>query len=380
MRVAVVGAGVGGLAVDRALRADGHEVVVLEEAPTVRASGGAVTLWPGSTSVLRGLGVDAAPLGRVLTRMQRRSPDGRVLLELDLAAAARAAGSAVVTAPRGRLVDALLAGVPGGGGLVRTGCACAGVADGPQGAAVVLADGSRVVADVVVGADGARSAVRAALHADALLPTGGTTWQLPPSPTGTALDDGGTCVLLVGRSGMVGLNPCGDGRVQVWWDVRSAPRPGEAPAAMLERLFGSWPVPESRAALSLLGRAAAQLVPYPRGAYRVHRPWGRGRVTLLGDAAHAVPPSLAQGTNQALADAAALARALRTPGARRDPASALRAYERAAGRRAALVTGLSRREPTLRVVPEPLLRGVPDRAVAAVLDRWLRLSSDRAAA
>ena len=377
MEVAVVGAGIGGLAAARALRADDHAVVVLEEAPRLRASGGAVTLWPGATSVLRDLGVEASDLGRPLGRMERWAPDGRPLLSLDLAAAGRAAGSPVVTVPRGRLVGALAAG-----GLeesLRTGARCAGVERGAGAGAVLLEDGDRVEADVVVGADGARSAVRAALHGDSLRPTGCTTWQLPPRPTGTSLDDGDVCALLVGRAGMLGLNPCGDGLVQVWWDVRTPLRPGEEPTQLLRRLFGGWSAPESRAALALLEDPASRLVPYERGTYRVPRPWGRGRVTLLGDAAHAVPPSLAQGTNQAVEDAAALARALRRPAAAADPAAALRGYERASRRRTTLVSEASRREPTGRVLPEPLLRAVPDRAASAVLRGWLRATSDRAA-
>lgn len=377
MEVAVVGAGIGGLATARALRADDHAVVALEEAPRLRATGGAVTLWPGATSVLRDLGVEASALGRPLGQLERRAPDGRPLLGLDLHAAGRAAGSPVVTVPRGRLVDALAAG--GTTALVRTGARCADVDQGTDGAAVLLEGGGRVDADVVVGADGARSAVRAALHGDALQPTGATTWQLPPLPTGTDLDDGDVCALLVGRAGMLGLNPCGDGLVQVWWDVRTPRRPGEEPAQLLRRLFGGWTAPESRAALALLDDPAARLVPYERGTYRVHRPWGRGRVTLLGDAAHAVPPSLAQGTNQALEDAAALARALRRPATAADPAAALRAYERVSRPRTALVSGVSRREPTGRVLPESLLRAVPDRAAAAVLRHWLRATTDRAA-
>ncbi|WP_298803788.1 NAD(P)/FAD-dependent oxidoreductase [uncultured Pseudokineococcus sp.] len=393
MEVVVVGAGVGGLAAARGLHRDGHAVVVLEEAPALRASGGAVTLWPGATAVLDDLEVGAARLGRRLARMERRSPDGRPLLSLDL----RAAGGAVVTVPRGHLVDALAAGATRS--LVRTGTRCAGLSEGAEDEdgggggrpAVLLDGGGRAEADVVVGADGARSAVRAALHGDALRPTGATTWQLPPLPTGTAVDDGDTCLLLVGRAGMLGLNPCGDGLVQVWWDVRRQPASGageapagggpldapEEPAHLLRRLFGGWRAPEARAALALLDDPRARLTAYERGTYRVHRPWGRGRATLLGDAAHAVPPALAQGTNQALEDAAALARALRRPSAAADPAAALRAYERASHPRTALVSEASRREPTGRVLPEALLRAVPDRAATALLRGWLRATSDR---
>ncbi|MEJ5868160.1 NAD(P)/FAD-dependent oxidoreductase [Pseudokineococcus sp. 5B2Z-1] len=390
VEVVVVGAGVGGLAAARGLHRDGHAVVVLEEAPALRDSGGAVTLWPGATAVLDDLDVDAERLGRRLTRMERRSPDGRPLLSLDL----RAAGGAVVTVPRGRLVDALAAGATRS--LVRTGARCTGLAEGsPDGdgggrPAVLLDGGGRAEADAVVGADGARSAVRAALHGDALRPTGATTWQLPPLPTGTALDDGDACLLLVGRAGMLGLNPCGDGLVQVWWDVRRPPavageeRTGrgphdgpEEPARLLRRLFGGWRAPEARAALALLDDPRARLTAYERGTYRVHRPWGRGRATLLGDAAHAVPPALAQGTNQALEDAAALARALRRPSAAADPAAALRSYERESHPRTALVSEASRREPTGRVLPEALLRAVPDRAATALLRGWLRATSDR---
>ncbi|ROP45755.1 FAD-dependent monooxygenase [Pseudokineococcus lusitanus] len=375
-RVVVVGAGVGGLAAAVALAAHGHEVRVVEEAPAVRAGGGAVTLWPGAVAVLAGLGVDVVPLGRPLTAMERHAADGSPQLRLDLARAARRAGSPVVTVPRGRLVEALAAAATEAGVVVRTGAGVAALTGRQgEGAGVALADGDVEVADVVVGADGARSAVRRVLHGDPIVLGPGTTWQPPPAPTGTAVDDGATCVLVVGPAGMVGLNPCGGGRTQVWWDVRT-PLPGDDdPRAALRERFGGYRSPAARAALDLLDDPHLPLLPYPRAAYRVHRPWGRGAVTLLGDAAHAVPPSLAQGTNQALLDAAALARHLPHPDG---PVAGLRAYEHDAGRRARVVSALSRAELTGRDAPTPLLRAVPGAAVRAGLGAWMRASGSRA--
>jgi FAD-dependent urate hydroxylase len=156
MRVLVVGAGVAGLAAARGLVRAGHEVEVYERAPVLSTAGGSVTLWSGSTGILRDLEVDLTGVGRRIDAMETRSPDGRLMLTIDVAAVARRYGTPNVHLPRQRLVERLADGLPDG--VLRLGFTCTHV--GHERGEITFADGSTVRGDVVVGADGRSSLVR----------------------------------------------------------------------------------------------------------------------------------------------------------------------------------------------------------------------------
>ena len=141
---------------------------------------------------------------------------------------------------------------------------------------------------------------------------GWTTWQgltpvLPEIAEGTR----GTC--LAGDAGFVGLLPAGDGLLQWWFDVpNAAAAPGpEGTIAWLRDRFSRYahPVPDLLAAVD-----ESDVGAYPHVLHTIPERWGSGPTTLLGDAAHAFPPTQAQGANQALDDAWMLVRALRLPG------------------------------------------------------------------
>ncbi|MEV4220647.1 NAD(P)/FAD-dependent oxidoreductase [Nonomuraea sp. NPDC049725] len=357
MRVVVIGAGVAGLALARALMGGGHEVEVFEEAPEPRTAGGSVTLWPGSTAILRELGIDAAAAGRRLETLESWSARGRMLSAADLTDAERAYGHPTVHVARGELVALLAEGVP-----VTYGAAAEDV--DPGGARARLAGGRTVRGDVLVGADGRRSAVRhAMLGGDPARLSGWATWQgFTTEPT--ALMGAGRAVLISGGGGLCGLIPAGGGRLLWWFDVRTAPgRPlwgdDPDPVGKLRRLFGDLPDPVPR----ILATMTAPEF-FPHHTWKIPDVWGRGPTTLAGDSAHTMPPTLAQGANQALEDAWLLARSV---------TGDLRAYERARARmvrRSAVLAGI---EITNR--HEPLARLVPKRVATGLCTRWLRWAS-----
>jgi FAD-dependent urate hydroxylase len=203
-------------------------------------------------------------------------------------------------------------------------------------------DGTRYDAELVVGADGYRSAVRrAVLGGEPAAATGWVTWQgltgaLPDLAAGTY------ACCLVGRAGLCGLMPAGDGLVQWWFDVAVPAPPGQPVVGWLRERFAGYAEPV-RTLLESVTEADVQM--YPHVLHRVPRQWGRGAVTLLGDAAHAFPPSQAQGANQALEDAWLLRRTLRAPG---PVADGLRRYEQARARRVRRVARLAASEVTNR--------------------------------
>ncbi|MET8865007.1 NAD(P)/FAD-dependent oxidoreductase [Nonomuraea sp. NPDC004580] len=312
MRVVVIGAGVAGLALARGLLRKGHDVEVYEESPEPRTAGGSVSLWPGSTAILEELKVDWAGVGRRLETLESWAPDGRRLLTLDLTVPERRFGHPVVHVARSELVELLADGVP-----VTYGARAEHVV--PERAEARLSDGRTVRGDVLVGADGRRSAVRSALWgADAATLSPWVTWQgFTTEPT--LLTESRRAVMIAGRHGLCGLIPAGRGRLLWWFDVRSAPgRPFWAgDPHVVERLrerFGEWadPVPKVLASIEDIDF-------FPHHRQPIPKVWGRGPTTLAGDAAHTMPPTMAQGANQALEDAWLLSRSI----------GDLRAYEKA---------------------------------------------------
>jgi len=306
--VLIIGAGIGGLAAARGLLAAGHDVAVFERADGLRTEGAAVTLWSNGTGVLGELGVSLDGVGSPIDVLQQRAYDGRVLATVDVARSAAHYRQRNVCLPRRRLLERLADGLPDG--VVTFGRPCTGVADLGDGVRATFSNGTAVTGDVLIGADGRNSVVREAVwERDPAEPTGWATWQ-GATPIPIEVTSGRTGAMLVGPEGSCGLMPCGEGLLQWWFDIRwtpGTPLP-TSPVAILREQFGSWtaPVPQVLAAVS---DADAGFFPHVR--HPVPATWGKGRITLAGDAAHSMPPTRAQGANQALEDAWFLARTIR---------------------------------------------------------------------
>ncbi|GAA3551500.1 NAD(P)/FAD-dependent oxidoreductase [Nonomuraea rosea] len=357
MRVIIVGAGVAGLALARGLLLAGHDAEVYEEAPELRTAGGSVSLWPGSTGILEELKADYTGIGRRLETLESWAGDGRRLLTMDLTVAERRYGHPVVHLARSELVELLAEGVP-----VTFGARVEHVA--PERAEARLADGRTVRGDVLVGADGRRSVVREALWGpDRATLSSWVTWQgFTTMPT--ALTEANRAVMIAGGRGLCGLIPAGRGRLLWWFDVRSAPgQPLWAgdPRVVegLRERFGGWvePVPGILDTITDI-----DFFPHHRQA--IPAVWGKGPTTLAGDSAHTMPPTMAQGANQALEDAWLLTRSI----------GDLRAYERARSKVARRPARLAATEMT--DMQRPLAGLVPDRLVTAWYTAFLRRASN----
>lgn len=363
MEILIAGGGVGGLALARGLTGSGHRVRVLEAAPEPRTGGAAVTIFSNGSAALAGLGAPLEGFGGRLDTLRFDTADGSTMVAADLAAVARRTGFPVVSTPRARLIEHLARGVE-----VEFSRQVVDVEVRPDGVTVADATGERHEADVVVGADGHRSAVRRAVldHAPAT-ENEWTTWQgltmvLPE------LAEGATGVCVVGPAGLVGMLPSGDGLLQWWFDVHQ-PLTGSPAAALAARFAGYGPLVSA-----LLEKIRdADLEAFRHVTHRIPDRWGQGGATLLGDAAHAFPPTQAQGANQALEDAWVLSRVLRAaPAALPD---ALRRYERLRAPRVRKVSRRAVSERTNKPIPAPvrmLTRLIPSGVIAAAYAAQLR--------
>ena len=374
LRILVVGAGVGGISVARGLLRDGHHVTVFEQRPDARAGGGAVTIWPNGATVLEQLGVDMDGAGQLLSTVRVVTSAGRPLVALDLTAIVDRLGASVRMVPRRVLLERLLAGFPTD--HIQYDRRVAKVASTPDGVRVEFANGSVVEGDLLIGADGLHSKIRDVVGARDAEPTGWCSWQgLATLPY---VADKHVALLAIGEHGNLGLWPAGGTDVQWWFDLPWSDgfiRP-ERPIDVIREHFTGWcdPVDEVLAMLTDDDLADS---PYPHFRHPIPGP-GQGPLTLLGDAAHTMPPTLAQGTNQALLDTMVLCKALSDSGKTNgDLSKALRWYETTRRRSVSAVSRVT----SLQVShSESVLRPaavIPDRYMTWALTAFLSSVSHR---
>jgi 2-polyprenyl-6-methoxyphenol hydroxylase-like FAD-dependent oxidoreductase len=325
----VVGGGIGGLSAAIALRRAGIQAEVHERAPELREVGAGISLWPNATRQLRAWGLldDVLRRGFPFAAGDLRDPRGRVLTRMNLPSA----DAPSILIHRADLHAVLVDALPPW--AVRTGAEFRGLRETADGVEADFGEAGTETGPFLVGADGLWSAVRRQVLDDgAPVYRGYPVWR-GVAPAGavewTALTE------TLGRGLRFGIVPIGGERV-AWWAAANEPENAddapEGRKAKLLRLFGDWhrPIPQ-------LIQATPEGEILKNGTY--DRPpvrrWGRGRVTLLGDAAHPTTPNFGQGGCMAIEDAAVLARCLVET---EDVPAALRAFEARRYRRTAWIT------------------------------------------
>jgi len=305
--VTVIGAGVAGLAVARAMALRGARVTVLEQAAEIGEVGAGLQIAPNGGRVLAALGLgselEAASMASraVVLRGHRR---GRAVLRMELAGRGRFA-----LIHRADLIALLEAGARDAGVTIETGARVASVWLGRHGTVLELADGTRRAAALTIGADGVHSRARAALLGDAAPSfTGQVAWRATiPAPAGTPVE----AQVFMGPGRHLVAYPLRAGRLlnlvaveeRGAWAEEGWRHAGDPVA--LRRAFAGFggPVP---------GWLAAVETAMLWGLFRhpVAARWHAPGLALLGDAAHPTLPFLAQGACMALEDAWVLAEAL----------------------------------------------------------------------
>lgn len=321
-RIAIAGAGIGGLCTALALLQRGFAVDVYEQASQLGEVGAGLQLSPNGTRVLRALGLEAA-LATLVCEAARKEvrhyASGRRWKLFDLGADCRARfGAPYWMVHRGDLhrvlLDAVRAAAPR---AIRLHARVVRAQTQNTGVRITLADGTLQYADALIACDGVHSALRQQLLGeDRARFTGLLAWRglvpmqalpahlrmAPGEAVGTNWVGPGAHVITYPLRGgalmnVVGIVERSDWQGESWTQAGSADE--------LLRDFAGW-----HDDVQTLMRAIAQPFKWALLGRTPRTGWAQGRVCLLGDAAHPTLPFLAQGANMALEDAAAMAQCL----------------------------------------------------------------------
>jgi 2-polyprenyl-6-methoxyphenol hydroxylase-like FAD-dependent oxidoreductase len=325
-KLLIVGGGIAGLSAAIAARQAGVEVDLVEADPAWAAIGVGLTLQPSTLRALKGLGV----LDQILEQgfgyggTRTIDPEGRVLAEtVDGPRLAGPEYPSAAGAPRPALASILKARASELGARARAGMTVSGLTLGGTSVEVRFADGERRQYDLLVGADGIYSSIRRMVFDHTLAPefTGQGVWRFT-TPRPAEVERAWLCR---GGPSSAGLIPLTDQWMYLFL-VENGVDPDrriarEALPAALAALLADFKGP--------IGEIAARLGPQSDVVYRPFEwviappPWWRGRVLLIGDAAHASTAHLGAGAGMAIEDAVVLGELL---AARQEPEEMLRNF------------------------------------------------------
>ncbi|MEU0425220.1 FAD-dependent oxidoreductase [Streptomyces canus] len=301
--VLVVGGGTAGNAMTVLLRRAGIEVDLVEVKPDWNVRGSGITLQGNALRVLRELGVwdEVREHGFGFDSLGLTAPDGTVLhVHEDI----RTGGDdlpATLGMQRPVLQRILTDAVQASGARVRLGTTAETLTQDETGVSVRFSDGTEGRYDLVVAADGLSSATRAAIGIDVKPePTGMAIWRVPaPRPAGVERSDlahGGPCYI-------AGYTPTSKDTIYAYLVEPGRDRatiPPESYAQEMRRLAEGYGGAWDEIRESITDPAQVNYTWFDR--LLVEGSWNRGRVVLVGDAAHCCPPTMAQGAAMSLED------------------------------------------------------------------------------
>jgi FAD-dependent urate hydroxylase len=312
LKVIIIGAGIGGLAAGIALSQAGFSVEIYDRVQDLRPVGAGISLWSNGVKVLNrlGLGQEMAAIGGPMRHMQYRWRDGTLLNDISLEPLIKTVGQPPYPVTRAELQAMLLrAYVAQSGASVHLGHDCVAIAETGNQVIATFSNGVQAQGDLLIAANGVRSNLREYVLGAPLLPkyAGYVNWNGLVNAS-DALAPANTWMIYVGDHQRASMMPVADDRLYFFFDVPLDPVPESTDfKAELAHYFQGWAEPVQALIAACDPANMARLAIHDVGPLdRLVR----GKVALLGDAAHTTCPDLGQGGCQALEDAWVLVESL----------------------------------------------------------------------
>lgn len=313
LKAIIIGAGIGGLTTGIALKRAGYDIEIYDRVRELRPVGAGISLWSNGVKVMNwlGLGDKLAAIGGQMNRMEYLSHTNQSLNHVNLLPLIETVGQRPYPVSRSELQEMLFDEV--GGEYVQLQKKCVGVKEDADSVTAIFEDGSTATGDILIGADGVRSTVREYVIEQKAEPRYAdyVNWNgiVKASPE---LAESDVWVIYVGEGKRASMMPIGGDRFYYFFGAPLPKGTVVAPADRAQELaeiFAGWPQP--------VQNLIQTLDPTQTNRLEIHdlTPLShlvKGRVALLGDAAHATTPTLGQGGCQAMEDAEFLCRYLVT--------------------------------------------------------------------
>jgi 2-polyprenyl-6-methoxyphenol hydroxylase-like FAD-dependent oxidoreductase len=323
----IVGAGIGGLSAAATLRRVGLEVEIYERAPDLRTTGSALSLMSNAVLALRALGIEPKfeKHAQLVTDLHFRTKSGRAIRTLKFKPLTDELGAPSFAIHRRDLQRVLADEI--GDSPVTFGAVATGFASDGDGVEVSFEDGRTARGDLLIGADGFNSAIRRQIAGPERPRDGGyVCWLATPHYEDPRLPPGFVAHYW-GSGARFGIADIGGGRIYWWGTKNMSPeraRTWRGTRADVLATYAGW---AGEVTALIEATPEEELLTVPAQDRPFLEQWGRGPVTLLGDAAHPMLTSVAQGAAVAVEDAVVLARHLANAPDAADVPAALRAYE-----------------------------------------------------
>jgi FAD-dependent urate hydroxylase len=353
LKVIIIGAGMGGLTTGIALQQAGYHVEIYDRVRELRPAGAAISLWSNGVKVLNrlGLGRSIAQVGGQMDHMAYYSSNGEKLTAFSLQPLIEQVGQRPYPVTRTELQQLLLNAIAPG--TVRLGTKCIAIEQDYKSVTAIFENGDRITGDVLIAADGTHSVLRNYVMGRGIKRqyVGYVNWN-GLVPMSDDLAPKTSWDMYVGNHQRASLMPVGGDRFYFFLDVPLPPGTVSSPDSYRSELaiaFKDWADP--------VQRLIERLDPTTTTRVEIHdteplTTLVRGRVALLGDAAHSMAPDLGQGGCQALEDAWVLANYLRTTTLSVE--DALLRYEAARRDRVANIINLARKRSDMTHGKDPI--------------------------
>ncbi|MDC9590392.1 FAD-dependent monooxygenase [Xenorhabdus sp. XENO-10] len=339
LKVIIVGAGIGGLTAAVVLRQIGCCVEVYEQAPTLRTAGSGLSVMSNAVAALSSIGVNLKleHFGSPVKCFEIRNINDRLIRRLPIPEISSSNGFDSICISRKALQEALLQKLDKN--IIHVGAKVTGITESDDGVSVRFADSRETHGDLLIGADGIYSLVRDYIQgnkptrtADYICWLAITRYQHPQITPGYVAH-------YWGPGKRIGLIDIGGGGVY-WWGTANMQieqaRQWQGNNQDILSYYKGWPAIVSDI---ILQTPSENIISVPAQDRPFSPLWGKGRITLLGDAAHPMLTSLGQGAGMAIEDAAVLGHVMKQQS---DPISALRQYEKVRIPRAEMLVNASR--------------------------------------